>query len=101
MGCQENIFANELGRLLECLALCIFANNFSSALAFYSLAGLCSGGSYTTGLTLISERFEPKDRGVAMGWFLAASSIGYALFLFTGGALMSAAGWRASFGSQP
>jgi len=83
-----------------CLSAWLFAlavGSFLSALALYSLAGLCSGGSYTTGLTLIAERFAPKERGAAMGWFLAASSLGYALFLFIGGAVLVASGWRASF----
>ena len=96
-GAKKTFLRMSWAACLSAWLFAFFANNFSSALALYSLAGLCSGGSYTTGLTLISERIEPKNRGVAMGWFLAASSLGYALFLFTGGALISAAGWRASF----
>ena len=78
-GAKKTFLRMSWAACLSAWLFAFFANNFSSALAFYSLAGLCSGGSYTTGLTLISERFEPKDRGVAMG------------------TLMSAAGWRASF----
>ena len=96
-GAKKTFLRMSWAACLSAWLFALFANDFSSALALYFLAGLCSGGSYTTGLTLIAERFDPKDRGVAMGWFLAASSIGYALFLFTGGALMAAAGWRASF----
>lgn len=79
------------------LLFALLADGFWSALLLYALAGLCSGGSYTPGLTLISERFPAQRRGAAMGWYLAASSIGYALFLFLGGAVLVASGWRASF----
>lgn len=97
-GAKKTFLRMSWAACLSAWLFALFANNFSSALALYTLTGLCSGGSYTTGLILIAERFQPKDRGAAMGWFLAASSIGYALFLFTGGAVMATAGWRASFG---
>jgi MFS family permease len=55
----------------------LFADSFTSALLLYTLAGLCSGGSYTPGLALIAERIASGRRATAMGWFLAASSMGY------------------------
>jgi len=68
-----------------------------SCLVFYSITGLCSGGSYTPGLTLIAERFPRTRRGAAMGWYLAASSLGYALALIISSHLLAAFGWRAVF----
>lgn len=79
------------------LMFALLTNGFWSALLLYTVAGLCSGGSYTPGLTMIAERFAPERRGTAMGWYLAASSIGYAVFLFVGGGVLAASGWRASF----
>jgi len=71
-----------------------FTRGYVSALLLYGLAGLCSGGSYTPGLALIYQRTDPSTRGRAMGWFLAASSLGYAVAL-GGLALLSAfASWR-------
>jgi MFS family permease len=75
----------------------ILADGFVSGLVLYTLAGLCSGGSYTPGLTLIAQRIPLARRGAAMGWYLAASSLGYAVALFVGGAVLSAWGWRATF----
>ncbi len=75
----------------------LLADSFASALLLYTLAGLCSGGSYTPGLALIAERIRPGKRGAAMGWFLAASSLGYALSLFIGGSAMAVFGWRGAF----
>jgi MFS family permease len=71
-----------------------FTRGYLSALLLYGLAGLCSGGSYTPGLALIYQRTDPGTRGRAMGWFLAASSLGYAVAL-GGLALLSAfVSWR-------
>jgi len=72
-----------------------FGRGYGSALMLYGLAGLCSGGSYTPGLAVIAQHAEPGARGRAMGWFLGASSLGYAAAL-GGVALFSAlASWRA------
>ncbi len=78
------------------LLFAVFADGFWSALILYGLTALCSGGSYTPGLTLIAERFEPMRRGRAMGFYLAAASTGYALALFGAGAISPAFGWRAA-----
>ena len=53
-------------------------------------------GIYTPGIMLLAERFEPARRGKAMGWFLAASSMGYVLALVVGGVMVARAGWRAA-----
>ena len=72
-----------------------FSWGYVSALVLYGLAGLCSGGSYTPGLAVIAQHTEPDVRGRAMGWFLGASSLGYAAEL-GGVALLSAiTSWRA------
>lgn len=77
-------------------AFACLADSFWSGFLLYGLAGLCSGGSYTPGLTLIAERFA-SQRGRAMGFYLSAASIGYALSLVLVGALTPTAGWRGAF----
>jgi MFS family permease len=73
----------------------LFSRGYVSALLLYGIAGLCSGGSYTPGLALIYQLTDARTRGRAMGWFLAASSVGYAVAL-GGLALLSAiASWQA------
>lgn len=79
------------------LLFALGAHDYASAFLLYGLAGLCAGGSYVPGLTLIAEHFPPAARGRAMGAFIAAASLGYALGLLGAGAL---GGWlspRAGF----
>ena len=78
------------------LAFALFADGFVSALLLHGLAGLCSGGSYTPGMTLIAERFPAARRGRVMGFYLAAASFGYALSLWLSSALIVTAGWRSA-----
>lgn len=96
-GARRTFLAASWAACASALTFAIFADGFRSALILYTLTGMCSGGSYTPGLALISQRFLPKQRGAAMGWFLAASSIGYALSLFVGSALIAIEGWRSFF----
>lgn len=63
------------------LFFAVGAYDFTSAFVLYGLAGLCAGGSYVPGLTLIAERFQPSRRGRSMGAYIAAASLGYALGL--------------------
>lgn len=81
---------------LAALAFALGSRGYASALALYGLAGLCSGGSYTPGLALIYQHTDPADRGRAMGWFLAASSLGYAAALGGIAAVLALASWRAA-----
>jgi MFS family permease len=97
IGAKRTFSGMSVAACVSALLFATFADGFASALLLYALAGLCSGGSYTPGLTLIAERFEPARRGSAMGWFLAASSLGYALALFVASGILGAWGWRAWF----
>jgi MFS family permease len=63
------------------LLFALGADGFVSAFLLYGLAGLCAGGSYVPGLTLIAERFPVARRGRAMGAYIAAASLGYAIAL--------------------
>jgi len=96
-GAKRTFLGMSAAACVSALLFAAFADGFVSALLLYGLAGLCSGGSYTPGLTLIAERFDPTRRGSAMGWFLAASSIGYALALFVASGILGSWGWRAWF----
>lgn len=97
IGAKRTFLAMSAAACASALLFAALADGFASALLLYALAGLCSGGSYTPGLTLIAERFEPARRGSAMGWFLAASSLGYALALFMASVILASGGWRAWF----
>ncbi|HJV93220.1 MAG TPA: MFS transporter [Azonexus sp.] len=81
------------------LLFALGAHDFESAFLLYGLAGLCAGGSYVPGLTLIAERFRSASRGRAMGAYIAAASLGYALGLpGAAGLALHIAGWGITAG---
>jgi MFS family permease len=93
-GAKRTFLATSIAACASGLAFAVFADGFVSALLLHGLAGLCSGGSYTPGLTLIAERFPALRRGRVMGYYLAAASLGYALSLWLSSVLIVTAGWR-------
>ena len=97
IGAKRTFLITSVAACVSAWTFALFANGFLSGLILFSLTGFCSGGSYTPGLTLIAERFAPDRRGGAMGWYLAASSMGYALSLLVGSQVISDFGWRAAF----
>ncbi len=78
------------------LLIPVLAYGHLSALLLFGAVAVAVAGIYTPGIMLLAERFEPARRGWAMGWFLAASSMGYVLALVVGGAVVARAGWRAA-----
>ncbi len=97
IGAKKTFLSGGILASVSALLFAFFADSFISGLLLYGLTGLCSGASYTPGLTLVSERFVAHQRGRAMGWFLAASSLGYGVSLILSGLLMPHAGWRGTF----
>jgi len=95
-GAKRTFLATSIAACASGLAFAVFADGFVSALLLHGLAGLCSGGSYTPGMTLVAERFPALRRGRVMGYFLAAASLGYALSLCLSSLLVVSAGWRAA-----
>lgn len=95
-GAKRTFLASSIAACVSGLAFAVFADGFVSALLLHGLAGLCSGGSYTPGMTLVAERFPAVRRGRVMGYYLAAASLGYALSLWLSSALIVTAGWRSA-----
>ncbi len=92
-GAKRTYLWSAIAAGTSALVFAVFASDFVSGALLYGFAGLCSGGSYTPGLTLIAERFPPATRGRAMGFFLAAGSLGFALSVVVSSRLFpSAAG---------
>lgn len=79
------------------LAFAFFARSYLSGLVLYTLVAISQGGTYTTGIMLIADRYPPLRRGGAMGWFLASSSLGYTLSLLFAGAALRTGGYEAAF----
>jgi len=74
----------------------LMAQGYRSGLLLFTLLAFTSGGTYTPGLMLVAGRISPGRRGWAMGWFLAAASLGYACSLLITGLLVSQFGWRSA-----
>ena len=74
-----------------------FARDYYSGIVLYTLVGLSLGGSYTTGLMLLTERYSSAKRGMAMGFFIASTSAGYALSLLISGLALPLGGYKLSF----
>jgi MFS family permease len=96
-GARRTFLWTSIAASVAGLTFALFAHSFWSALLLHGLAGLCSGGSYTPGLALISQRFSSGGQGRAMGFYLAAASLGYGLTLVIAGALIASVGWRGVF----
>lgn len=93
-GARRTYLVSGVMAALAAVTFALGSQGYVSALALYGIAGLCSGGSYTPGLALIYQHVDPGDRGRAMGWFLAASSLGYAVALGAIAVLVAFASWR-------
>lgn len=76
------------------LFLPILAQGYLSAIILFTALAVSLAGTYTPGLILLADRFPATRRGWAIGWFLASSSVGYALALGLAGLVVTLAGWR-------
>ena len=85
LGARRTYLGMSVAGCIASLAFAALAHDSLSALALYALAGAFAGGAYTPVLALIAQRFAPATRGRAMGWYLAAGSLGYALGLASSG----------------
>jgi MFS family permease len=79
------------------LGFALFARGFYSAMVLYTLVGLALGGTYTTGVMLIAHEFSETSRGMAVGFFIASTSCGYAVSLALSGLALPLGGYRLSF----
>jgi MFS family permease len=75
----------------------LLARSYVSALVLYALVAISQGGTYTTVIMLIADRYPPARRGAAVGWLIAASSLGYALSLVVAGGTLALGGYELSF----
>ena len=79
------------------LAFALFARDYYSALILYTLVGISLGGTYTTGLMILADHYPAHRRGMAIGFFVASTSLGYALSLVLSGIALPLGGYRLSF----
>lgn len=79
------------------LAFALFARSYLSALVLYTLVALSQGGTYTTAIMLIADRYPPQRRGSAMGWLLGGMSLSHAASLLIVGAVLPMGGYPMAF----
>ena len=96
IGARPVFLWSSLAGAPAAMAFALFAVGPVSAALLYGLTALMIGGNYTPGLILIADRFPAGTRGRATGFFLAATSIGYAASLFVTGTVLARSGWRAA-----
>ncbi len=82
---------------ISSLAFALLARDFVSGLLLYTLVGVSLGGTYTTGVMIIADQYVPTSRGMAVGFFIASTSCGYALSLAMSGIALPLGGYRLSF----
>ena len=95
-GARRTYLLTSVAAVASSFLFAFLADGFVSALFLYGLTGLCSGGSYTPGLAIVAQQVKERQ-GRAMGFYLAAASLGYALGLLIASAVIPLAGWRGAF----
>jgi len=79
------------------LMFAFFARSYPSALLLRFIMGIAVGGTYAPALKLISETFSSNLRGRAMGFFIAAGSLGHAASLAATGWIAAHYDWQTAF----
>lgn len=77
--------------------LCGFSQTVTQLAVFRLLLGLGMGGEWVAGAALITETWDAKHRGKAMGLVQSAWAIGYALAAIVAGVISPLWGWRGVF----
>jgi len=106
-GILFGIIADRYGRTKALMAsilvysvftfLCGFSQTVTQLAVFRLLLGLGMGGEWVSGAALITETWDAKHRGKAMGLVQSAWAIGYALAAIVAGVISPLWGWRGVF----
>jgi MFS family permease len=79
------------------LIFALFARSYLSGLLLYTLVALSMGGTYTTAIMLLADRYHAERRGGAVGWLIASASLGYAFSLLVSGLMLPLGGYPLAF----
>jgi MFS family permease len=97
IGARRVFLASTVASAAAALAFALFARSYLSGLLLYPLVGMSQGGTYTTAIMLLANRYPPERRGHAVGWLIASSSLGYAMSLFLSGIALRYGDYRLAF----
>lgn len=79
------------------MAFALIADSYASGLVLFAALGLAQGGTYGPSIMLVAQGVEPVRRGAAVGWLLAAASLGYFASIALSNILSSHWGYRPAF----
>jgi MFS family permease len=96
-GAKRLYLASMATGALFTAAFAFFARSYLSGLVLYTLVALFIGGTYTTGLMILADQYPVRRRGMATGFYIASSSVGYVLSLLLSGWALPAGGYKLSF----
>jgi MFS family permease len=96
-GAKRMVVISALAAAAASATFAFLARNWWSALLAYGLVGLMQGGVYTPLVMLLSDEVAPADRGKAMGWLIASTSVGYCASLGAAALGIALGGWQAAF----
>ena len=77
----------------------LFAHDYLSGLVLRGLTGIGMGGTYMPGLKLVAERFDPAERGRAVGIYVGSLVLGASLSLVLTGTVAAVLNWRWAIGA--
>ena len=97
IGAKRVFLLSTFSSVITSLLFAFFARDYYSGLILYTLIGISMGGSYTPGLMMIADRYPSKDRGRAVGFFIASTSLSYTLSLIISGIALQSGGYRFAF----
>jgi len=83
--------------VVTALAFALFARSYVSGLVLFTLVAFSQGGTYTTAIMMVADRYEPERRGAALGWLIASSSLGSACSLLIAGLTLPRGGYPLTF----
>ena len=96
--CPKKLYLGSMTACAVCALLFAgWARDYVSGLVLYMFTALAMGGNYTTGLIILAHRYPIENRGRAMGFFIASTSLGYALSLILSGVAIPAGGYKLAF----
>ncbi|MCK5552245.1 MAG: MFS transporter, partial [Deltaproteobacteria bacterium] len=97
IGAKRVFLFSNVSSAIVSLLFAFFARGYYSGLILYTLIGISLGGTYTPGLMMIADRYPSRGRGKAVGFFIASTSLSYAVSLGISGAALPWGGYRSSF----
>jgi predicted MFS family arabinose efflux permease len=82
---------------LATIAFGLFADDFASATAIWSIAGVGFGGAYMPGLKALTDRLPAGDTSRSVTLYTSSFSVGVGLSFLVSQVIADHYGWRAAF----